>query len=289
MTIHDRDHTHMATEQPSDHTHMVTEQEGELGVSGSEHPGEGPGGPEKRPRYRRQIGDHLRPADNAPTKRPSARAPAAHAGHTIQAPSPFAPGNSLASIAPAVPWERQPRENDREWCLFLAYRDSLYPAGLGGAREPRNIARLARDLGEPAQSLYELARTFSWVWRAAHYDRDVDRRQQSLARSEQERVAVEHERLRGKARQLAELELDKLLQLAVTQPDQLAISPRELIRLVEMVFLQDRLATGEATAHVKVSRAGRMDLAKLNYEQLLQLREIQKIAGGAITTTGEPA
>jgi hypothetical protein len=188
------------------------------------------------------------------------------------------------------PWERMPRENDREWALFVAFRDSAYPQGIAGPMEPRNIARLTRELGEPDQALYELAKAFSWVWRVGFYDRDVDRRKLDLHRCELERAHRDHERIRGKMRKLAELELDKLTQLSETQPDALQLNPTQLKQLLELSCNQDRLAAGEPTARTETVGGPRsLDLSKLNYEQLKQLREIQKAAGSSaiVTTEGE--
>lgn len=234
-------------------------------------------------RYHRTPGDALRPDNNAPAgdyfKRPSARRPK---GQALVPAMPFA-----AAPAGQHPWERGARENDRDWACFIMYRDSAYPQGLGGPYEARVIARTARDLGIPPNALAEVARQHHWVWRAAHYDRDVDRRRQELKRTEQERTHIDHARIRAKARQLAELELDKLLELAATSPDKCALAPREVATLLKLVFTQDQLAAGLPTANDDKGRGP--DYGKLDYEQLKQLRDLMKLAGGQIIvqTTGE--
>jgi hypothetical protein len=233
-------------------------------------------------RYHRTPGDALRPDNNAPAgdyfKRPAAR-------RTSTALVPAMPFQ--AAPAGQHPWERGPRENDRDWACFIAYRDSAYPQGLGGPYEARVIARTARDLGIPPNALAELARQHHWVWRAAHYDRDVDRRRIDLKRTEQERVHIHHARIRGKARQLAELELDKLLEQAVTSPGTCVMAPREVASLLKLVFTQDQLAAGLPTANDDKGKGA--DYGALDLAELKELRRIAAKAGGQIIiqTTGE--
>ena len=173
------------------------------------------------------------------------------------------------------PWQRQARESDQQYAWFLHYRDAAYPDGLEGPFTPRNLARVADDLGLDDRHLSGTAESFAWAWRASAYDRLVDERRVSSDLSEVDRQRAKHSRTWGNLWEGLEREVMKLvLRMEGEAP---ALTPRELEKLLSKATEMMRLLAGEHTAHVKVDG---QDWSALSPEEQLAMRAILDKAQG---------
>lgn len=185
------------------------------------------------------------------------------------------------------PWERQTRETDAQWALFLTFRDMAYPDGPEGRFFPRSGAALAAATGLSEGYLRGLSASFHWYARAGSYDRELERAKTQADISEVQRSRVRHLRMLAKLRSALEGEADKLLQ-RVTDPDSPALTAKELVDCTEKVVKLERLLMGEHTEHVRVENE--WNLEALEYDELKNLDEIRRKARGlppAEPTDGE--
>src|SRR5690606_28050791 len=127
------------------------------------------------------------------------------------------------------------------------FRDMAYPDGPNGKFHPRNMAALARSTGVSHDHLRGLSSSFKWTDRAGAYDRALDAARTKADLSELVKMRGRHLRLMGKARTLAEVELDKYLRKATTDPEVNAMTVRELRDMLELVIKHERLIHGEHT------------------------------------------
>jgi hypothetical protein len=176
------------------------------------------------------------------------------------------------------PWERQSRETDAAWALFLAFRDSAYPDGPSGRYVPRNLPPLAEALGIGLRYLRDLSASFHWFIRAGAFDRALDAARAEADISEVKRTRLRHTRLVSKARLALEGELDKWLSRS-TDPDISSMSPKEVMGGLELVVKLERLLVGEHTDHVKVED-GSWDLEAMSLEDLQALEGLRRKARG---------
>lgn len=172
------------------------------------------------------------------------------------------------------PWERLPRESDRDAALFRAYLNAGYPDGPGSPARPRDIKALAEFLGVPWADLAGLARAFDWVPRAGAWDRHLDR---ARARADVSVVVAQreaHGRLALKMRTLAEMELDKLLSRAM-DPSTPALTAKELLAMVDLTIRLERIFSGEETSTPRAQGdLTPTDLARLDIKDLEALYDI---------------
>lgn len=183
------------------------------------------------------------------------------------------------------PWERTPRETDKVWAYFVAFRDMAYPQGISGTFHARDLSALAKDFGFTADYARCLSATHNWFERTGAYDRHVDAKQREAGLSAIQRLAIKHERITSKALAIAEKELDKLAARADNPEGLAALAPRELLALLEWTVKQQRLMTGQGTGDGEPGSKP-LDLNKLGTDDLEALLEMHKKAN-AIDTTGE--
>lgn len=171
-------------------------------------------------------------------------------------------GNNTARALPLDPnrdpWERQPRESDQAWEAFQIYRD----LGVG-----RSISQVCEAVSKSRPLLTRWSAQWSWVHRAAEWDRHVDRQRQERVAREQIEMGERH------ARQ-AQAYLQALMQPAVAVLEKvrddpgffrrMLEDPRTAPRVLELlaryasvmpsVANVERLARGEPTTIERVER-----------------------------------
>jgi len=175
------------------------------------------------------------------------------------------------------PWERMDREHDSAWALFMAYRDSGYPDGIGGKLRPRTVRAIAEMAGMNEEYVGEVSRGFHWVQRAGAWDREVDRRKTREDLREVDLIRRRMNRRVEKLSTLLEMEIDKALARA-TDPDMAQMTPKDIVATAEFVTKIERLMAGESTENV--SHTGAWDLEKLTVEELEALDRIRRKAQG---------
>lgn len=180
------------------------------------------------------------------------------------------PGEDAIDDPIARVWERLPRESDRDWYLFMLYRDQAYQAG---RYQPRNLAEVARTAGVVHSSIQEAAAAFRWVQRAGAWDREVDRREGIAKLSEHERRARAHLRFASKLRGLAEIEIEKVIARAMADQEGPTLKPREIFEAFE-VAMKIEAMTGSGGTLAQAQDQTPADLEKLEMDDLLKLKEI---------------
>lgn len=191
------------------------------------------------------------------------------------------PAVDLPAAGPAHPWERQPRETDAAWQLFLAYREIAYPHGPGAGFVPRDLATFCKAGGWDLRDMRRIAESHDWNNRTALYDRMIDAHKVEAAVATLPEVIEDHKRVLGNLRRLVACELEKWLQLCLTSPEP-QVKIRELQKLLDVGVKLDRLTYGESTEILKIE--GEWDLSGATLEELEALRGMaQKCApGGAL-------
>lgn len=166
------------------------------------------------------------------------------------------------------PWERQDRESPQAFEAFAVYRD-LGPA--------RSVTKVAQELGKSRTLLGRWSRQYTWVMRAAAYDREQDRLFLAEQRQARRDIARRHAKL-------AQAFLGKAVaRLQALDPREL--SPGELLRYFQVAAEIERRAVGEepvgAIVHDGVEgpdlgslsdedRRSRMELLRRELEQRLE-------------------
>jgi hypothetical protein len=157
------------------------------------------------------------------------------------------------------PWGRRPGESDRDYALFISYRDQPIPRDLRRVTYARTIV--------PSQEAGELAKVFAWAERARAYDEHMahireEARAEVARYSAAERQAAT-ERLAAISGQFVERELLKLLAASLANEGPV-IKPEALLAKVPDVIKSQRLLAGETTENT----SGPNPFEGLSVEQL---------------------
>jgi hypothetical protein len=178
---------------------------------------------------------------------------------------------------PGEPWTRQARESDLQHLWFMYFRDSAYPEGPGGRYEPRRLAQVAEDLGQPLAALQGLAESFAWVVRAAAWDKLVDARRLDAQLTEVDKQRAKHSKTWDLLWTGLENETAKLVQQMLGPAP--VLKPRELESLLKSATELMRLLKGEAGSITEVKDQN--DYSNLTAEELWQMRTLlDKAKGG---------
>lgn len=208
----------------------------------------------------------------------------------LEEPAPLDKPNPLSTTEPLAPWEDIPgrsafdtpvptwtklaRESDSDWALFLAYRNSAYPEGPQGRFVPRDLLRIATEVGLPLNHVEGLAASFAWARRAGAYDRAVDTARASTTQDTPVDASRRRtERITAKARSLVEKELDKLLEKAERLGEVGALRPAELEKIMQLVFRMERELHAPKTNEASETLQDEYDLDSLSIEDLVSLRD----------------
>lgn len=169
------------------------------------------------------------------------------------------------------PWTRQPFETERDYARFQTY---LHTA------PPRSLTPLAKTLGMGWAALDELARDHGWLLRARTYDAHLDRlRLETVDRVTEETAASRarrHMRPLTMALEAAERELAKLAKLSKQAEGPGVLSPRDILRFLEIGIKYQRLIAGDLDPVQRHS----VDLSNLSLDELRALRDLQQKVGG---------
>lgn len=145
-----------------------------------------------------------------------------------------------------LPWDRQPKEGEKAWQCFQIYRDLPHRSPEQGGPQGRSQRLVSAEAypgrGPSKRAVKEIGYwsiKWSWVERAAAYDRSLDRIRQDEFASEAKRDAVQALRLlramRAKAGQA----------LVITPPG--ALSPGDIVRMADTSITAIRREAGLAT------------------------------------------
>ncbi len=172
----------------------------------------------------------------------------------------------------ANPWNRLPDETEEEFEFFTHYRDQ---------RPPRNIIRVAK--ATPGLGIHRaqmLSKKHDWPERTREFDahlRAIHQREvENVVRETAKERAVEHLALLGEAREIASLELSKLLKW-VRETEIGVMQPGQVLKILETVIKCERLVAGESTENTQNTQL--FDLSGLSVEELRALGSILGKAG----------
>lgn len=189
----------------------------------------------------------------------------------------------MLTVPDNAAWLRNDRETDQHWAFFQYYRTWAYPdekAGLAGRYRPRDLTVIAKELGEPESGLRALARASRWGYRAARFDAWVDARLSDDGLSEAVVARRGHIRMLTQARHICEIELGKLYAKAM-DPEASELSPREILKYLELIVKAERLLHGEATENVAVQVGWNIESLEIE-----DLRELDRIRGKLLPSGG---
>lgn len=158
------------------------------------------------------------------------------------------------------PWERQENEGEAAWAAFLRYRDSVGPRKLFAIKGMHAMIQLQ-----------EWFNNHTWEDRCKAFDRYLDSARVA------ERVAIlkvdENERNARtlmachEAKQVASLELEKLLDAAKSSDAHGFLKPADIVKIFECAVKCERLVKGEATEIVE-TQGPAIDYSKLSDQDL---------------------
>jgi hypothetical protein len=168
------------------------------------------------------------------------------------------------------PWERQPRESDREWELFQQWRGMAYPDGLEGPFKARTTKALALTTGVASAALMALVGTRNWCERAAAFDRELDVRRTEAGLNVIERNARRHQRLLDQMLTSVDM-AHAQFQARVEAGEQMTAS--EIRQWADTVIKLQRLVTGQSTENVAVVVL--YDLSRLELSELETFRALE--------------
>jgi hypothetical protein len=182
------------------------------------------------------------------------------------------------------PWDRQNGESLTRYRYFCYYRD------MGGGKEERSIAKLARELGISKNTAESYSRNSNWVKRAEAWDVELDRRVRSMTVGAVVGMRLRHADLSQKIQRFAEGELDALVEqqevLEKAKKDNgedarnLVIPVKDLTKLMSYGVSLERLVRGEPTDHLRMSQDDDLGLEHLDAHELRELHRIRlKMAG----------
>jgi hypothetical protein len=166
-------------------------------------------------------------------------------------------------------WDRQENEGEAAWAAFLHYRDMLIPRKLFANKGMHAMAQIQ-----------EWSNQHTWEDRCKAYDRYLDSARVA------ERVAVlkvdENERNARtlmachEAKQIASLELEKLLDAAKSSDAHGFLKPADIVKIFECAVKCERLVKGEATEIVE-TKGPTVDYSKLSDEDLEALANAETV------------
>lgn len=152
-------------------------------------------------------------------------------------------------------WERQPKETDKAWAAFEAYRDS----------DDRKVTAHGPTAGVWSSQ-------WSWGYRAFEYDK-------FLARKDAEDLVRYRRKMNERQRRAASLAQSKVIQWLM-QLDPSTLSASEASRWLEVAVKIERLAGGAESERVAVSAQGPIeDMSAEDVQDALQalVAEVNRI------------
>jgi hypothetical protein len=168
------------------------------------------------------------------------------------------------------PYERKRNETDREWRLFVIYRDL--------DDFDRTLEKAAEYAGADVEELELLYKKRGWRKRIDSWTvvQDRARRRATLkqieaARERQILLGVNLQKVGGAA-------LQKLADMLRQEPDA-TISTANVIKLIREGAALERVNLGEPETIIEERKGPDVDLSKLSLKQLRELREIKKGLG----------
>lgn len=170
-----------------------------------------------------------------------------------------------------MPWERQAREPDDAWALFVAYRDSGYPDGVAGPFRARKVSELAATHDVAYGTLKRLSGEHNWVERAGAFDRELDRRKSESGMSLLDRQRARDNRMVDKMYYFGEVALDTLIarfESGTEDP-----TNNEIRQWLGDAIKLKRLINGQSTEIVEVQC--RYDLSRLTLEEMETFRALE--------------
>jgi hypothetical protein len=172
-------------------------------------------------------------------------------------------------------WSRLRTETDYLWACFLQYRDSAYPDGPLGAFEPRNMERLALQLGLQPSQLAEYADKYDWHYRAGCYDADIEGQKVDRSMTAIDRMRVRKEQALTELHRILQLERAKLLRRA-EDPEIPALNARELTAMMDLVLKHEQMLADLPDRGAVTEDQGRIDLTGMPLSDLQHLEQIVK-------------
>lgn len=170
-------------------------------------------------------------------------------------------------------WDRAEGEPDEAFAWWVAYRDQPPPRRLYRLRRPGVVIP---TLGVK----HELCNTWNWIARAKAWDDHLDALRQSEAEAvigqSARDIAVQEKTLISRVRELALMEVEKLLDTAAECEASSVPAPLTL-KLAEAAIKLARLDRGETTENVGVAGP---DLSKLTIDEVRLLLALEKKARG---------
>lgn len=139
-----------------------------------------------------------------------------------------------------IAWERQPDEP------YLAYE---YFSRYLQLKEPhRNVYSLAKIVGRPATSLYQIYYKWRWEERCGQYLNSVEKQKEELRKELREKMHEDHAKL-------AQEMLDKARQ-GLAFLDAGTMSANDISKMADIAVKIERLSRGESTEKVEQENKG---------------------------------
>lgn len=132
-------------------------------------------------------------------------------------------------------WERQPRESEKLYGYFCAYRD---------AGRTRTLKKLSQGQGITHRSAQEYSFRYRWTERCSAWDSHLDAQFRALIHEAQKSMARKHLRV-------SNLLYEKAL-AAVEAIDPQALSATETVRILDAFSKLQRFALGEPDSTIAV-------------------------------------
>jgi hypothetical protein len=140
-------------------------------------------------------------------------------------------------------WRRMKAESDREWNLFVFYRDH---EGL-----ERSVAEVADHFEVDRTEVAKIARKRLWRKRSDAWDEELDKIRLQVARNKVIKMRERQSTLGEDMQKIAEAELLKITRQVVDNPDEVIVDTKTLINLIKAGAELERINRDEPTEIVK--------------------------------------
>lgn len=143
---------------------------------------------------------------------------------------------------------------------------------------PRNIRRLAEDVGICYDVMRHYSSKFNWAARAKAWDEDLDRAEADTIIEEASKMAKEHMKAMKAARALGTIAIARILQVAEDTDDP-PVTARDALALIREAVHLERLIIGEATERSESTVKKELDTSMLSGEEVEELLSLLDKAG----------